>query len=178
MATTKVGAHHFAMFLMTSKFMYEARRTCRTENFSAGYASGSLVLACISNTIPRTPAKRAVAIGMINVMGNIGNGLPQLSPPEISSKHALGIPGTYIWRSKYAPEYKVPFGACLAILGGACISAFALRTYLKHLNKRLDSYEDAVGFELNEKALEYGAVLEKSTIEEAVLRSRGFRYLY
>jgi hypothetical protein len=62
---------------------------------------------------------------------------------------------------------------CLANLGGACISAFALRTYLKHLNKGLDSHEDTVGFELNEKALEHGAVLEKSTVEEAVLRSKG-----
>jgi hypothetical protein len=115
---------------------------------------------------------------MINAMGNIGSKPPQLSPSDISSDKTLGIPGTYIWRSEYAPEYKVPFGACLAILGGACISAFALRTYLKHLNKRLDSHGDTVGFELNENALEHGAALEKSTAEEAVLRSRGFRYLY
>lgn len=90
----------------------------------------------------------------------------------------LGIPGTYIWRAEYAPEYVVPFGACLAILGFACIVAFGLRTYLKHLNKSLDQHEDSIGYEVNEKSLEHGAALEKSTLEEAILRSRGFRYLY
>jgi len=56
--------------------------------------------------------------------------------------------------------------------------AFGLRAYLKHLNKILDTSEDAIGYAINEKALEHGAVLEKSTVEEAVLKSRGFRYLY
>jgi len=88
------------------------------------------------------------------------------------------IPGTYIWRSEYAPQYVVPFGACLAILGSACISAFGLRTYLKLLNKRLDAQEDGVGFEVSKKALESGAKLEMVTMAEAEARVRGFRYLY
>lgn len=87
------------------------------------------------------------------------------------------IPGTYIWKSIYAPYYVVPFGACLAILAAACILAFCLRTYLRYLNKTLDS-QDVAGYEVSRKALEYGAKLEHTTIEEAILRSKGFRYLY
>jgi hypothetical protein len=85
MATTKVGPPYFAMFLMTSKFMLQAQRICMTDNFSAGYASDFLVLVWISHTIPRTPAKRAVEIGMINTMGNIGSKPYQLIPPATSS---------------------------------------------------------------------------------------------
>ncbi len=87
------------------------------------------------------------------------------------------LPGTYIWKSTYAPLYVVPFGACLAILGAAIIMAFCLRTYLAHLNKRLDS-KNMVGYEVSTKALEHGAALEHTTVDEAILRSQGFRYLY
>lgn len=120
MGTQNIGARYFSTFLMTT-----------------GYASGFIVLAWISNTIPRPPAKRAVAIGVINACGNIGS-----------------IPGTYIWRAMYGPYYRVPFGACFAILATACIVAFGLRQYLKHLNKQLDRQEGSVAFELNPRTVE------------------------
>lgn len=56
MGTHSIGGRYFSTFLMTT-----------------GYASGFVVLAWISNTLPRPPAKRAVAIGLINAMGNIGS---------------------------------------------------------------------------------------------------------
>jgi hypothetical protein len=91
----------------------------------AGYASGFVVLAWISNTIPRPPAKRAAAIALINALGNIGS-----------------IPGSYIFPANYGPYYVKSFGAEVAILGTACFSAFALRTYLLRLNKKLDREEE------------------------------------
>jgi hypothetical protein len=62
-----------------------------TDNSLAGYASDFLVLVWISHTIRRTLAKRAVEIGMINTMGNIGSKPYQLIPPATSSY--------YIWTS-------------------------------------------------------------------------------
>lgn len=104
-ATTRTGPRYFACFLMT-----------------VGYSCGFVILAWISNLIPRPRAKRAAAIGLINAMGNVGS-----------------IPGAYIWADKYGPYYQDPFGAMVAILGTGCILALCLRQYLAHLNKKLDS---------------------------------------
>jgi predicted permease len=82
------------------------------------------MLAWISSTIARPPAKRAAAIGIVNAMGNIGS-----------------IPGSYIFPSKYGPYYVKSFGAVLAVLSMACILAFTLRVYLKYLNRKLDQEE-------------------------------------
>ncbi|KXT07272.1 hypothetical protein AC578_2484 [Pseudocercospora eumusae] len=130
-STVNIGARYFSNFLMTT-----------------GYASGFVVLAWISNAIARPPAKRAVAIGMINACGNIGS-----------------IPGTYIWRSMYGPYYKVPFWSCFAILGSACVVAFILRQYLIRLNRKLDREESST------IELIYG----KNSGER---EDKGFRYLY
>lgn len=143
MTTNVVGARYFAMFLMTT-----------------GYASGFLVLAWISNTIPRSPAKRAAAIGIINACGNIGS-----------------IPGSYIWRAEYAPQYIVPFGACLAILCGAIISGLILRQYLVYMNKRLE-HDDSVGRESSTTATKHSAALEHGGTQDIAGKSYGFRYLY
>ncbi|EME85985.1 uncharacterized protein MYCFIDRAFT_81945 [Pseudocercospora fijiensis CIRAD86] len=104
-SSVNIGARYFSTFLMTT-----------------GYASGFVVLAWISNTIPRPPAKRAVAIGMINACGNIGS-----------------IPGIYIWRSMDGPYYRVPFWSCFAILGSACAVACVLRQYLARLKSQAGS---------------------------------------
>ncbi|KAJ9157211.1 Major facilitator superfamily transporter [Pleurostoma richardsiae] len=135
--TTTVGPRYFSMFLMTT-----------------GYASGFVMLAWISNTIPGPAAKKAAAIAMVNAMGNVGT-----------------IPGSYIWPSKYGPMYVKSFGAEIAVLGFATICAFALRTYLVHLNKKLDAEEGA-----NVEPL--AGVGEKETGDGQVERVKGFRYLY
>ncbi|KAK4547325.1 hypothetical protein LTR36_000981 [Oleoguttula mirabilis] len=140
--THEIGPRYFSTFFMTT-----------------GYASGFVVLAWISNTIPRSPAKRAVAIGLINACGNIGS-----------------IPGTYIWRSIYGPYYAVPFWACFVVLAAAFVVALGLRQYLVYMNKRLDR-EDIGAFELGERAVEHTAKLEKEDLEEAQEHVKSFRYL-
>ncbi|KAL4933996.1 MFS transporter [Aspergillus undulatus] len=87
MTTQSTAPRYVSMFLMTT-----------------GYASGFVMLAWISSTIPRPPAKRAAAIGIVNAMGNIGS-----------------IPGSYIFPAKFGPYYVKSFGAELAILGAGCI---------------------------------------------------------
>lgn len=117
------------------------------------------MLAWIPNTIPRPRAKRAAAIAIINACGNIGS-----------------IPGAYIWPAKYGPFYRTSFGASLAILGGAVIAAFCLRTHLICLNKKLEQ-EEAAGL-AGSVGGDKGAQLEGETEEEFMARVKSFRYLY
>jgi len=56
LSTFNIGGRYVAMFLMAS-----------------GYAGFPLTLVWVSNVIPRPPAKRAAAIGIVNGFGNIGN---------------------------------------------------------------------------------------------------------
>ncbi|KAJ5642855.1 uncharacterized protein N7484_005362 [Penicillium longicatenatum] len=107
MTTTATAPRYISMFLMTM-----------------GYSCGFVMLGWISSTIPRSPAKRAAAIAIINAMGNIGS-----------------IPGSYIFPSNYGPYYVKSFGAELAILAFACLCALALRMYLARLNSKLDQEE-------------------------------------
>lgn len=116
---------------------------------TAGYASGFVMLAWISNTIVRPRAKKAAAIAIINAMGNIGS-----------------IASSYIWPSKYGPMYVKSFGAEIAILGFASISALGLRSYLRSLNKKLEAEEASSGLTHTGDGL-----LEHTKAE-------GFRYLY
>ncbi|KAH7376609.1 major facilitator superfamily transporter [Plectosphaerella cucumerina] len=134
--TTTTAPRYFAMFLMT-----------------VGFASGFVLLAWISNTIPRPAAKKAAAIAMVNAMGNIGS-----------------IPGSYIWPAKYGPYYVQSFGAEIALFSFACLVVLTLRFYLRAENKKLDR-EEAVMIAAEGDA-------EKLGDDVQVDRRQGFRYLY
>lgn len=112
-----------------------------------------MILAWISNTIPRPAAKKAAAIAMVNAMGNVGS-----------------IPGSYIWPAKYGPFYVESFGAEIALLGFACMAALALRFYLRAQNKKLDR-EDAMRASTEANPKELGS-------EEGIAQAKSFRYLY
>ncbi|KAF4912763.1 MFS transporter prlL [Colletotrichum viniferum] len=118
-----------------------------------GFASGFVILAWISNTIPRPAAKKAAAIAMVNAMGNIGS-----------------IPGSYIWPAKYGPYYVESFGAEIALLGFAAIAALGLRFYLRAQNKKLDR-EEAM-----QDSVEAGA--KDSVGYDDMTEVKSFRYLY
>ncbi|ETN40837.1 uncharacterized protein HMPREF1541_05117 [Cyphellophora europaea CBS 101466] len=134
--TTTTAPRYVAMFMMTT-----------------GFASGFVILAWISNTIPQPAAKKAAAIAIVNSMGNIGS-----------------IPGSYIWPRSYGPLYVKSFGAEIAILGFACCMALVLRFYLKRENQKLDREEGRVGIGADGKAVEVEAA--------AGTGQKGFRYLY
>ncbi|KAJ4999120.1 hypothetical protein K4K48_004533 [Colletotrichum sp. SAR 10_66] len=118
-----------------------------------GFASGFVILAWISNTIPRPAAKKAAAIAMVNAMGNIGS-----------------IPGSYIWPAKYGPYYVESFGAEIALLGFAAIAALGLRFYLRAQNKKLDR-EEAM-----QDSVEAGA--KDFVGYDGMTEVKSFRYLY
>lgn len=56
-------------------FSYRYTDTSRIGKFlmAIGYAGFALTAVWVSNAIPRPPAKRAAAIGIVNGFGNLGN---------------------------------------------------------------------------------------------------------
>ncbi|KAF7552893.1 hypothetical protein G7046_g7272 [Stylonectria norvegica] len=137
--TTSVAPRYFSMFLMCT-----------------GFASGFVMLAWISNTITRPPAKKAAAIAMVNAMGNVGS-----------------IPGAYIWPAAYGPLYVKSFGAEIAILGFACVCGLVLRFYLMAQNKKLDREEG------EDMTMGAEADAEKTgNVDEQAVSEKKFRYLY
>ncbi|KAG6377587.1 major facilitator superfamily domain-containing protein [Boletus reticuloceps] len=143
LATMSTGARYFSLFLMSS-----------------GLCGSALILNWVSNTIPRPPAKRAVAIGLVNGMGNLG-----------------GLMGSYIWKARWGPAYKQSMLIALCSLVLSSILGMVMRQMLIHENKQWE--REAQEFTQGQRErIEEAARLEGISFEEAVRRRRGFHYLY
>ena len=77
----------------------------------------------ISSSFPRPPAKRAVAIALINAFSQTGN-----------------IAGSYVWFDE-ANDYRASYGIVAAMFGATIVGAFLFRLMLSRLNKELDQQE-------------------------------------
>lgn len=77
----------------------------------------------ISSSFPRPPAKRAVAIAMINAFSQTGN-----------------IAGSYVWFDE-AHNYRASYGIVAAMFGATILGAFLFKIMLSRLNKELDQQE-------------------------------------
>lgn len=131
-ATTSTAPRYVAIMLMPSSI----------------YTGYVVVLAWVSNCIPRPPAKRAAALAVINAVSN-----------------ATSIYVSYMYTSQYAPRYAIAMGVnCgTAVLAIAC--ATVLRFILVRLNKKLDRGDEIEGT----------AVGAGTGTREA--EQRGFRFL-
>ncbi|KII95716.1 hypothetical protein PLICRDRAFT_226861 [Plicaturopsis crispa FD-325 SS-3] len=142
--TMSVGGRYVSMFLMAS-----------------GYSGFALTLVWVSNAVPRPPAKRAAAIGIVNGFGNIGN-----------------LIGSYAWKAEWGPDYHPSMYIGLGSLAFSTLLAFVVRMMLVHENRRLDAAEWGVMKGPQRARIEEAARIEGITFEEAVERKKGFRYLY
>jgi hypothetical protein len=77
----------------------------------------------ISSSFPRPPAKRAVAIALINAFSQTGN-----------------IAGSYVWFDE-VNAYRASYGIVAAMFGATILGAFLFRLMLSRLNKELDQQE-------------------------------------
>lgn len=105
-ASTNTAARYFSMMLMVPAF----------------YSSYVVVLAWISNTIPRPAAKRAAALAAVAAVSNTAN-----------------IYTAYMYPNSAAPRYVVAMSVNTASALIAIIMATVLRLQLVRLNKMLDS---------------------------------------
>lgn len=109
MSTLNVAARYVALFLQ------------------AGSYSGFIVLySWISSSFPRPPAKRAVAIALINAVSQIGS-----------------IPGSYV-SDLEEDGYRKSYGIVLAMMGVALVGCYSIRVMLTNLNKKLEAGEVGV----------------------------------
>ncbi|EME85510.1 uncharacterized protein MYCFIDRAFT_88541 [Pseudocercospora fijiensis CIRAD86] len=109
-ATTSTAPRYLAMMLMV-------------PGIYTGYV---IVLAWISNTIPRPPAKRAAALAAINAVSN-----------------ASSIYASYMYSG--GPRFIVAFSVNCGTLFLAILMAALLRVTLVRLNKKLDRGEEVEG---------------------------------
>ncbi|KAF7364775.1 Tartrate transporter [Mycena venus] len=138
LCTANVGARYFSMFLM-----------------AIGYAGFSMTAVWVSNVIPRPPAKRAAAIGVVNGIGNLGN-----------------LMGSYTWKAAWGPEYHQSMIISLCSLALSSVMAHLVRK-----NKQLDEDERVAMQGADEIRVKEAAILEGITFEQAMERRKGFRYL-
>ncbi|EJF57577.1 MFS general substrate transporter [Dichomitus squalens LYAD-421 SS1] len=142
-STFSIGGRYVAMFLM-----------------ACGYAGFALTLVWVSNAIPRPPAKRSAAIGIVNGFGNLGN-----------------LISSYVWKPSWGPDYHPPMIIGIAALALATALAIVIRQILVSQNKRLDCEELDMQKGARRERIEEAARLEGITYEEALQRKKTFRYL-
>jgi len=85
------------------------------------YGGFVIVLAWISNSIPRPPAKRAVALAFVNAVSN-----------------SSSIYASYMYPKSAGPRYVVAMSVNSVMCFIAICAAFVLRVILVRLNKKLD----------------------------------------
>ncbi|KAG2366720.1 hypothetical protein BDR07DRAFT_1479939 [Suillus spraguei] len=130
----------------------------KLDTFSKGFA---LTLAWVSNAIPRPPAKRSVAMGLVNGFGNLGN-----------------LMGSFVWNASWGPEYHQSMIIALCSLCLSTALGLLMRYILIRENKHMDMVEKELLEGPGRERIEEAARLEGITFEEAVKRRKGFRYLY
>ncbi|KAK7054438.1 hypothetical protein VNI00_003636 [Paramarasmius palmivorus] len=145
-------------FIIALSTMNTAARYVSMILMALGYAGFAMTLVWVSNAVPRPPAKRAAAIGIVNGTGNLGN-----------------LMGSFVWKSEWSPEYHQSMIISLCALVLSSVLAFVVRQMLIKENKKLDE-DEAQG--ADRARVEEAAKLEGITYEEALERRKGFRYLY
>ncbi|OAL43487.1 MFS general substrate transporter [Pyrenochaeta sp. DS3sAY3a] len=140
MCTLNTAARYVALFLQASS-----------------YAGFIVFYSWISSSFPRPPAKRAVAIAMINAFSQLGN-----------------IAGSYVWNMS-ENGFRNSYGVVTAMFGVTILGCLAFRMILVRLNKRLDDGVDA--WVVHGDVAEQTAATEGVSVEEGQRLMKGFRYL-
>ncbi|KAJ6440109.1 allantoate permease [Purpureocillium lavendulum] len=137
MATTNVAARYIALFLQ-----------------AGSYAGFIVFYSWISSSFPRPPAKRAVAIAMINAFSQLGN-----------------VAGSYVWALK-DNGYRKSYGIVLSMFGVTIVGCYLFKLMLADLNKKLAESEMQ---EVAEQRPDGDYIIDSN--DESLRMRKGFRYL-
>ncbi|KAF8228548.1 MFS general substrate transporter [Tricholoma matsutake] len=148
-------------FIIALSTMSIAGRYVSLFLMACGYVGFAMNLVWVSNAVPRPPAKRAAAIGIVNGCGNIGN-----------------LIGSYTWKAAWGPKYHQSMVISLAALVFSTVLSFIIRQMLINKNKKLEADEKAALEGANQVRVTEAARLEGMTFEQALERRKGYRYLY
>ncbi|KAH6692432.1 pantothenate transporter liz1 [Plectosphaerella plurivora] len=108
MSTQNTAARYIALFLQ-----------------AGAYAGFIVYYSWISSSFPRPPAKRAVAIAMINAFSQLGN-----------------VAGSYVWNLS-DNGFRGSYGIVLSMFGVTILGSWYFRHVLAGLNKKLEAGEAA-----------------------------------
>ncbi|CBY00565.1 hypothetical protein LEMA_P016950.1 [Plenodomus lingam JN3] len=140
MSTSNTAGRYVALFLQASS-----------------YAGFIVFYSWISSSFPRPPAKRAVAIAMVNAFSQLGN-----------------IAGSYVWNMK-DNGYRNSYGVVTAMFGVTIVGCYIFKLILVRLNKRLDEGTDA--WVVHGDVAEQTARTEGISVEDGQKLMKDFRYL-
>lgn len=126
---------------------------------AGSYAGFIVFYSWLSSSFPRPPAKRAVAIALVNAFSQLGN-----------------IAGSYVWQM---PEngFRKSYGIVIAMFGVAAAGCFWFRQILIGINKKIDAAERAVDEADADRQQAKGEQVQLEGDAEVKGLARGFRYL-
>ncbi|KAJ7576928.1 MFS general substrate transporter [Mycena floridula] len=110
-STMNTGARYFSMFLMAQSY----------AGFVCNYA-------WMSNSFPRPPSKRAVALALMNAFSQLGN-----------------VSGSYIWPSAWGLSYVNSYAICISTSGLCIVMLYIFKLHLIQLNKKLEEADNEKG---------------------------------
>jgi len=122
------------------------------------YAAYIIMYSWMASSFPRPPAKRAVALALMNALSQVGN-----------------IIGSYCWPTNFGPSYTYSYAIMTACFGLTIILNFWFRCILVAANKRLAEGERA--FDEHDDTITRAAALEGTTAKDAAQMAKGFRFL-
>ncbi|KIP07682.1 hypothetical protein PHLGIDRAFT_19109 [Phlebiopsis gigantea 11061_1 CR5-6] len=111
LATMNTAARYISLFLLAQSY--------------AGFIT---FLAWISNSIPRPPSKRAVALALINAFSQLGN-----------------VSGSYIWPTAWGPSFRNSYAICISTNGLCIVMCYIFKRHLESLNKKAAEREQEQG---------------------------------
>ncbi|KZT13065.1 MFS general substrate transporter [Laetiporus sulphureus 93-53] len=117
--TMDVAARYVSLFLMAQQ-----------------YAGFVVLYTWVSNSFPRPPSKRAVAVAFVNAFSQLGN-----------------VAGSYVWPSSWGPTYRYSYAICIATSGCAILMCYIFKLHLESLNRQMAKEEEEKG--VKEKGFRY-----------------------
>ncbi|KAH9844126.1 MFS general substrate transporter [Rhodofomes roseus] len=115
-------------FVIAASTMNTAARYVSLFLMAQSYAAFITFLAWVSNSIPRPPAKRAVALAFINAFSQLGN-----------------VAGSYVWPTGWGPSYRYSYAICIATNGFCIVMCYVFKLHLQRINKRFEKKEQEEG---------------------------------
>lgn len=88
-----------------------------------------------------SPAKRAVALALINTLGQSGN-----------------IAGAYIWVKAWGPTYTKSFALCATASLASIVVCFFMRMNFRRLNREMDLDDEVCGSSRHDHGLRTGKI--------------------
>ncbi|PPQ88464.1 hypothetical protein CVT25_011590 [Psilocybe cyanescens] len=148
-------------FIIAQSTMSVGGRYTSLFFLASGQIGFAMTLVRVSNSIPRPPTKRAASIGIVNGFGNIGN-----------------LVSSFVWKVEWSPQYRPSMMIGISSMFVAICLAYVVRMMLIRENRLLDHDEMGALKGTKKERIDQAARLEGITVEEAMNKKRGFRYLY